>query len=39
MYERLKLLYETGKLSATGIQNAVAKGWLTQEQANEILGK
>jgi uncharacterized protein YciI len=38
MFERLKALYNSGRLSASGIQNAVTKGWLTQEQANEILG-
>ncbi len=37
MFERLKRLYESGQLDQKGIENAVAKGWITQEQANEIL--
>lgn len=37
MFERLKRLYNAGKLDEAGIRNAVAKGWLTQEQAEEIL--
>lgn len=37
MFERLKRLYESGQLKQKGIENAVAKDWITQEQANEIL--
>ena len=37
MFERLKRLYESGQLDQKGIENAVAKGWITQEQADEIL--
>ena len=37
MFERLKRLYNAGKLDEQGILNAVAKGWITQEQAQEIL--
>lgn len=37
MFERLKRLYNAGQLDETAIQNAVAKGWLTAEQAEEIL--
>ena len=39
MFERLKRLYKEGKLDKTGIENAVAKGWITQEQADEITGE
>lgn len=39
MFERLKRLYNEGKLDAQGIENAVAKGWITQEQADEILAE
>lgn len=39
MFERLKRLYNLGKLDATGIQNAVAKGWITQEQAEQIISQ
>jgi len=37
MFERLKKLYTEGKLTAEGVRNAVAKGWITDEQAQEIL--
>ena len=37
MFERLKRLYDEGKLDEAAIQNAVAKGWLTEAQADEIL--
>ena len=37
MFERLKRLYESGQLNQRGIENAVAKGWITLEQADEIL--
>lgn len=38
MYERVKALYNEGRLSADGVRNAYAKGWITQEQHDEILG-
>ena len=38
MFETLKRLYSDGKLTNTGLENAVAKGWITQEQADEIKG-
>ena len=38
MYERLKTLYNEGRLTVDGLQNAVAKGWITQEQCDEIIG-
>ncbi|MBR1647938.1 MAG: XkdX family protein [Selenomonadaceae bacterium] len=37
MFERLKRLYDEGKIYEAAIRNAVEKGWLTEEQANEIL--
>lgn len=37
MFERLKRLYSEGKIDETGINNAVNKGWITQEQVDEIL--
>ena len=37
MFERLKRLYNAGKLDETAIRNAVTKGWLTEAQAEEIL--
>lgn len=38
MYETLKRLYQEGKLSSEGLQNAVTKGWITQEQYETIVG-
>ena len=38
MFERLKNLYvSSGKLSAAGVSNAVIKGWITEEQRQEII--
>lgn len=39
MYERLKRLYVTQKLTAVGLTNAVIKGWITEAQKQEILAK
>lgn len=36
MYDNIKRLYLEGKLSDTGLANAVTKGFVTQEQADEI---
>lgn len=36
MYERLHFLYLSGQLTDAGLQNAVTKGWITQEQADQI---
>ena len=38
MFDRLKSLYERGLLSAQGVDNAVSRGWITTEQAAEIIG-
>ena len=38
MFERIKRWYELGLWTAAMVQNAVAKGRLTQEQADEIVG-
>ena len=38
MYERLKRLYDEGKLDKYGLVNAVVKGWITTEQYEEITG-
>lgn len=37
MFETLNRLYSEGRLTETGLQNAVVKGWITQEQADEII--
>lgn len=37
MYETIKRLHTTGKITADYVRNAVTKGWITSEQANDIL--
>lgn len=39
MYETLKKLYLSARLSMTGLTNAVLKGWITQEQQNQIINE
>ena len=39
MYETLKRLYSSGRLTAGQLESAVAKGWITDAQAEEIKGK
>lgn len=38
MFERLKYLYNSGKLTAEQLDIAVSKAWITAEQKAEILG-
>lgn len=37
MFETLKRLYLRGDLSMTKLNTAVQKGWITEEQKNQIL--
>ena len=39
MFETLMRLYDggNGKLTESGLEKAVLKGWITEEQENEIL--
>ena len=39
MFERLKKLYEKGKLTKTDLRNAVTRAWITAEEYNEITGE
>lgn len=39
MFEKLKELYVGNKISVDALSNAVAKGWITQDQAAEIIGQ
>lgn len=39
MFNRLKRLYEQGKIGETELEHAVAKGWITEEQKAEIMGE
>lgn len=36
-YTRIKRLYEKGKIDKDGVMNAVNNGWITEEQAKEII--
>lgn len=37
MFNTVKNLYLSGKLSETGVRNAVKKNWITSEEADRIL--
>lgn len=37
MFEKLKLLYLTGRISEIQLSLAVAKGWITAEQKQMIM--
>jgi len=37
MFEYLKELYQEGRISEAGLDNAVSKGWITEEQKQEIV--
>ena len=36
LYNRLKRLYEEGRIDSNGLQNAVNRDWITPEEKNEI---
>lgn len=38
MFETLKRLYHAGSIEGAQLENAVAKGWITQEEMQEISG-
>lgn len=37
MYETIKRLYKSGKLTDNGLKKAVENGWITEKQMSEIL--
>lgn len=37
MFETLLRLYQEGKMTEQGLDNAVAKGWITEEQKQEVI--
>lgn len=37
MYNRLKKLYIAGRLNDAGLENAVTRGWITEDQKAEII--
>ena len=36
-YNRLKKLYLAGRLNDVGLENAVTRGWITEDQKAEII--
>lgn len=38
MFETLKRLYHDGTIGMAQLENAVAKGWITEEEMQEISG-
>lgn len=39
MYERLKRLYAEDRISNSELAKAVERGWITEEQKQEIIGE
>lgn len=39
MFERLKRLYQEGQIKEEALHNAVTKGWITEDQVEEILSE
>jgi hypothetical protein len=37
LYNRLKKLYNEGRLTEAGLENAVTRGWITKEQKEAIV--
>jgi hypothetical protein len=37
MYSILKKMYAADKLTETGLDNAIAKGWITEAEKEEIM--
>ena len=38
MFETLNRLYHAGSIEEAQLENAVTKGWITEEEMQEILG-
>lgn len=38
MYDRLKSLYDSGKINSASLQKAVLMGWITAEEKKTIEG-
>lgn len=38
MFETLNRLYHAGSIEVAQLENAVAKGWITEEEMREISG-
>ena len=37
MYERIKFLYEQGRVNEKGLDVAISKGWITEEEKQTIM--
>ncbi len=37
MFASVKRLYDEGRLTETGLDNAVSKGWITTEEKTQIM--
>ena len=38
LFVRVKTLYDAGRLTEAGLDVAVARGWITEAEKDEILG-
>lgn len=39
MFERLRILYKQGRLNKKALDRAVALGWITEDEEQEILNE
>lgn len=37
LYPRIRDLYMSGSIDETGLTNAVAKGWITEEEKQQLI--
>lgn len=37
MFEKIKSLYASGRITEVNLDVAITKGWITEEQKNEIM--
>ena len=37
MFERLKRLYENGRLTVDGLKAAITRGWINEEEYSQIV--
>ncbi len=38
LFDKVSELFKLGKITEVGVENAVTKAWISEEQKNEILG-
>mgnify|MGYP001287856226 CR=1 FL=1 len=38
LFDKVSELFKLGKITEVGVENAVTKDWITEDQKNEILG-